>query len=470
MRERRDPAKLKTETLSSVFKVSLNRKLEESNILNRVLLGFRLSDPASCLSLGAYKEVGLVTKQLSGVFPAGTLPPEFGSEGEVVGVACGLNHYMGMRGASEWEKKGIAVRALGERRIYPFYSVFAPTQQRYVQLLEEFVIRNPSLIKDGSVILDAGSGSGVLALLLATLAQKQLKKVSVVCSDMNPNAIDCIKHNARLILGDKANLVTVCCDVYPPRSNKDQKDVESKQPEKVEDVGEKEETLKESEEIEKNVGVDPSELGLKEQVVVDGNMEGLEKVELGEVEKGEEGSEEEDLLNAPLQEGNIHNVPKKKKKLLKSKKTKLKSKTKKVITKKAEKQDLEVIQKEMEEKYQLIVSNPPYLIIEDDTLKNLDIGSYDVNGAFIKKLISEANENLAEDGKMLLIYSDLGANLGLQPADLIQNLCALHNLQIEQTIRSSSNPPKELPITLPEKVEHLKKHSDYLLMVISKKV
>ena len=44
--------------------------------------------------------------------------------------------FLGIISAEEYEKKGIPVKILDGKKIYPMYSVWSPTSQTYLQLLD----------------------------------------------------------------------------------------------------------------------------------------------------------------------------------------------------------------------------------------------------------------------------------------------------------------------------------------------
>ncbi len=47
--------------------------------------------------------------------------------------------FVGIISAEEYEKKGISVKVLDGKKIYPMYSVWSPTSQTYLQLLDQFI-------------------------------------------------------------------------------------------------------------------------------------------------------------------------------------------------------------------------------------------------------------------------------------------------------------------------------------------
>ncbi|WP_296404972.1 class I SAM-dependent methyltransferase [Psychrobacter sp.] len=98
----------------------------------------------------------------------------------------------GALGAAQWREKGVPIKELG-LSIYPHYGVFAPTRQEYVQLLLDAPLPSPC-----EVAYDIGTGTGLLAIILAKRGIKQ-----VIASDINPSALACAKDNLdRLKLTD----------------------------------------------------------------------------------------------------------------------------------------------------------------------------------------------------------------------------------------------------------------------------
>jgi SAM-dependent methyltransferase len=115
---------------------------------------------------------------------------------EVYGPADGpcvmsLRTLLGLIGAHEWRTKGIDIPALGAR-IHPHYGVFAPIRTEYLELVATTPL--PALISSDSVAFDIGTGTGVLAALLA---RRGLARV--VGTDIDPRALACAQETiARL--------------------------------------------------------------------------------------------------------------------------------------------------------------------------------------------------------------------------------------------------------------------------------
>ncbi len=117
-------------------------------------------------------------------------------------AAVPLRELLGVIGAAEWRRRGIAVPALGAR-IHPHYGVFAPVRQEYVDLVAEAPLPSTELA------FDIGTGTGVLA---AVLAHRGVRRV--VATDTSPRAITCAASNlARLGFADRVQVVEA--DLFP---------------------------------------------------------------------------------------------------------------------------------------------------------------------------------------------------------------------------------------------------------------
>ncbi len=113
-----------------------------------------------------------------------------------------LRELLGLIGAHEWRRKGVAIPAL-EDRIHPHYGVFSPVRGEYVALVAEAPL--PSL----ELAFDIGCGTGVLA---AVLARRGV--VRVVATDQDPRALTCARENiARLGLSGQVEVVHA--DLFP---------------------------------------------------------------------------------------------------------------------------------------------------------------------------------------------------------------------------------------------------------------
>jgi SAM-dependent methyltransferase len=115
-----------------------------------------------------------------------------------------LRELLGIIGAHEWRRKGVAVPALNEK-IHPHYGVFAPIRGEYVGLVAEAEFSNLAPV----LAFDIGTGTGVLA---AVLAQRGIKKI--IATDQDPRALACARENlVRLKLNDRVEIIEA--DLFP---------------------------------------------------------------------------------------------------------------------------------------------------------------------------------------------------------------------------------------------------------------
>ncbi len=102
-----------------------------------------------------------------------------------------LRDLLGFIGSLEWRKNGMvldAIKDLGDGRIHPHYGVFAPVRSEYIGLLEKAPL--PELLSKQTVAFDIGTGTGVLA---AVLAKRGIQKI--IATDQDERAIECAAEN-----------------------------------------------------------------------------------------------------------------------------------------------------------------------------------------------------------------------------------------------------------------------------------
>jgi predicted RNA methylase len=117
-----------------------------------------------------------------------------------------LRSLLGLIGAHEWRTSGIEIAALGGR-IHPHYGVFAPIRGEYVDLVATAPL--PDFSSSSSVAFDIGTGTGVLA---AVLARRGIRRV--VATDQDPRALVCAVENLRrLELAEQVEVVQA--DLFP---------------------------------------------------------------------------------------------------------------------------------------------------------------------------------------------------------------------------------------------------------------
>ena len=146
----------------------------------------------------------------------------FGSADSSVDSVISLRELLGVIGAHEWRTKGVYVEALGAS-IHPHYGVFSPIRGEYLDLVASAPL--PAEIADAggtdaggadaggetadSVAFDIGSGTGVLASILATRGFRR-----VIGTDLDERAIACARENVtRLGLDDRVSIVRA--DLFP---------------------------------------------------------------------------------------------------------------------------------------------------------------------------------------------------------------------------------------------------------------
>jgi len=111
------------------------------------------------------------------------------------------NMLYGMITAEEWQKNGIEILTLDNHMIYPFYGVWSPTSQEYLNLVNLFMksLPDPSQIYN---VADLGCGTGILGIL----AGKYGTSGELIGIDNYEGAIECTKMNAQVHgLGTKFN-------------------------------------------------------------------------------------------------------------------------------------------------------------------------------------------------------------------------------------------------------------------------
>jgi methylase of polypeptide subunit release factors len=121
-------------------------------------------------------------------------------------VVLSLRELLGIIGAHEWRLNGVVIPAAGFR-IHPHYGVFAPIRQEYVGLVAEAPL--PAALQADPVAFDIGTGTGVLA---AVLARRSI--ANVIATDLEPRALACATENIdRLGLAEQVAVQEA--DLYP---------------------------------------------------------------------------------------------------------------------------------------------------------------------------------------------------------------------------------------------------------------
>ncbi len=121
-----------------------------------------------------------------------------------------LRDLLGIVSAFEWRKKGVPVPALGpapDNRIHPHYGVFSPLRGEYVELVAHAPL--PAAVQAGGAVFDIGTGTGVLAAVLARRGS-----VAVVATDLDSRALACAQENLQR-LGLQAQVRLQQAHLYP---------------------------------------------------------------------------------------------------------------------------------------------------------------------------------------------------------------------------------------------------------------
>lgn len=124
------------------------------------------------------------------------------------GQACvtSLRELLGLVGAHEWRKKGVAVPALGSaplNRIHAHYGVFSPVRGEYLDLVATAPLPSTELA------FDIGTGTGVLAAILARRGVRR-----VIATELAPRALACARDNIQR-LGLAPAVEVVQADLFP---------------------------------------------------------------------------------------------------------------------------------------------------------------------------------------------------------------------------------------------------------------
>jgi SAM-dependent methyltransferase len=121
-----------------------------------------------------------------------------------------LREVLGAIGASEWMRRGVPVPAL-RGTIHPRYGVFAPIRGEYVDLVARALAERRRASRQGEdwLAFDVGTGTGVLAILLARAGAR------VLATDLDPRAVACARENASRF-GVAGRVVITQADLFPP--------------------------------------------------------------------------------------------------------------------------------------------------------------------------------------------------------------------------------------------------------------
>lgn len=173
---------------AEAWKVERERRRLAHDVLGRVLVPV---EPGFRVPLARAPDVSAALSEALGpdAEPPGLLP---------------LRDLLGMIGAHEWRRRGVEVPALGAR-VHPHFGVYAPVRGEYVDLVAAAAREWPVA---GKRALDVGTGTGVLALVLARAG------AAVVATDVEPRAVACARENA-VRLGLEGRVHAREADLWP---------------------------------------------------------------------------------------------------------------------------------------------------------------------------------------------------------------------------------------------------------------
>ena len=115
-----------------------------------------------------------------------------------------LREILGLIGAYEWHKKGVEIPQLSAV-MTPSYGVYSPVRGEYLELIDKAPLNNVS------VAFDIGTGTGVIASILA---KRGVKKI--IATEIESRALVCAKHNIQK-LGFANQVKIVSADLFPPK-------------------------------------------------------------------------------------------------------------------------------------------------------------------------------------------------------------------------------------------------------------
>ncbi|GAA5160437.1 class I SAM-dependent methyltransferase [Viridibacterium curvum] len=114
----------------------------------------------------------------------------FGAEAKALPQALiALREVQGLIGAYEWRKKGVEIPVLGAR-IHPWHGIFSPVRGEYLELIAKADLPKAISEDPKAFAFDIGTGTGVIAALLAKRGIKKL-----VATDIDDKALACARDN-----------------------------------------------------------------------------------------------------------------------------------------------------------------------------------------------------------------------------------------------------------------------------------
>ena len=134
------------------------------------------------------------------------------AQGDAANVVS-LRELQALIGAYEWRKKGVEIPALAKlgagayERIHPHFGVFSPVRGEYIDLIAQAPL--PTALNKQSLAFDIGTGTGVIAAVLARRGVKQ-----TIATDNDPRALACAADNLQR-LGVAGQVSLLQTDLFP---------------------------------------------------------------------------------------------------------------------------------------------------------------------------------------------------------------------------------------------------------------
>jgi methylase of polypeptide subunit release factors len=186
---KRSKSKNTATTPAEAFHLNRKTQAQRAHILGMLLLPFATDHS---VPLRRAPDVRAACERAYG---AGTVP-----------YVASLRGLQGLIGAFEWRKNGIEVPALNAR-IHPHYGVFAPIRGEYVALVNDTLL--PSALGQHSIAFDIGTGTGVLAAVLARRGVQH-----IIATDQDQRALNCAAENLQR-LGLASQVEVVQANLFP---------------------------------------------------------------------------------------------------------------------------------------------------------------------------------------------------------------------------------------------------------------
>jgi methylase of polypeptide subunit release factors len=162
---------LPAETLTQAFHQHRARQIQRASITNKILIEL---NHGACDLKRAPDTKDAVAGALITNAKLDKVPPK---------MLLSLRELLGMVGAHEWRKKGVAIDAL-PANIHAHYGVYSPIRGEYLELI------NSTSFGNAKTAFDIGTGTGVIAAILVTRGIK-----AVIATDNSARALNCAAEN-----------------------------------------------------------------------------------------------------------------------------------------------------------------------------------------------------------------------------------------------------------------------------------